>query len=85
MRKIWDKIVALICKVPYDKLLHFVLGVLIAAFFCITLKMKACIVPAIVAGFVKEFFDKWTTDQVDWWDFVSTVAGGLVIQLFVIL
>lgn len=35
MRKIWDKIVALISKVPYDKLLHFIAGVLIAAFFAI--------------------------------------------------
>lgn len=82
MRKIWDKIVALISKVPYDKLLHFIAGLVIAAFFCITLGMKVCIVPAIVAGFAKEFFDNWTSDEVDWWDFVATVAGGLVIQIF---
>lgn len=85
MRKIWDKIVALISKVPYDKLLHFIAGLVIAAFFCITLGMKVCIVPAIAAGFIKEFFDNWTSDQVDWWDFVATVAGGLVIQIFAIL
>ena len=85
MRKIWDKIVALISKVPYDKLLHFIAGLVIAAFFCITLGMKVCIVPALAAGFIKEFFDKWTSDQVDWWDFVATVAGGLVIQIFAIL
>ena len=29
MRKIWDKIVALISKVPYDKLLHFIAGLVI--------------------------------------------------------
>ena len=41
--------------------------------------------PAIFLGFCMEFFDKWTTDQWDWWDFVATVSGGLVIQLFAIL
>lgn len=85
MRKIWDKIVALISKVPYDKLLHFIAGLVIAAFFCITLGMKVCIVPAIAAGIIKEFFDGWTSEQMDWWDFVATVSGGLVIQVFAIL
>ena len=47
--------------------------------------MTVCIVPVIFAGFIKEFFDKWTTQEWDWWDFVATCAGGLIIQLFVIL
>ena len=85
MRKIWNKIVAFISKVPYDKWLHFICGLIIAAFFNIVLGMKVCIVPAIFLGFCKEFFDKWTSDQWDWWDFVATVSGGLVIQLFAIL
>ncbi len=85
MRKIWNWIVALISKVPYDKWLHFIAGLIIAAFFVIVLKMTVCIVPVIFAGFIKEFFDKWTTQEWDWWDFVATCAGGLIIQLFVIL
>ena len=85
MRKIWDKIVALISKVPYDKLLHFIAGVLIAAFFCITLGMKVCIVPVVIIGYAKEFFDMWTSNEADWWDFAATVAGGLIIQIFVLL
>lgn len=75
---------ALITKVPLDKWLHFIGGLIIAAFFAITLKMQVCIIPAIFAGFIKEFFGLWTTKEWDWWDFAATCAGGLVIQLFVI-
>ena len=85
MRKIWDKIVAWIYKVPSDKRLHFVAGFIISAFFAIALGMKVCIIPAIVAGSLKEFFDKWTTGKVDWWDFGVTVIGGALCQGFVLL
>lgn len=85
MRKIWDKFVSFISRVPYDKWLHFMAGLIVAAFFAITLKMTACIVPAIFAAFIKEFFDDWTTGEHDLWDLVATVSGGLLIQLFVIL
>lgn len=85
IRKIWDAIVKFISSVSYDKLLHFIAGLVISSFFCIALGMKACIVPAIFAGFIKEFFDLWTTDKWDWWDFAATCFGGLVPQLFVLL
>lgn len=84
MRKIWDWIVTLIYKVPFDKWLHAFAGIIIAAFFAITLHMEVPIVPAIFAGFFKEFFDKWTTGQWDWWDFAATCAGGALIQVFAI-
>lgn len=85
MRKIWDWIVTLIYKVPFDKWLHAFAGIIIAAFFAITLHMEVPIVPVIFAGFAKEFFDKWTTSKWDWWDFAATVAGGALIQIFAIL
>jgi hypothetical protein len=85
IRKIWNWIVKQLYKVPFDKWLHFIAGLIIGAFFCITLGMKAAIVPVIFAGFIKEFFDMWTTDKADWYDFLATVIGGLVIQLFVII
>lgn len=84
MRKFWDIIVGFLCKVPYDKLMHFCMGIIIASFFCITLGMKTCIVPVIFVGFAKEFFDIWTTKQWDWFDFLATCVGGLIIQLFAI-
>ena len=85
MRNIWDKLVQLLNKIPLGKWLHFVAGLIIAAFFAITLGMKVCLVPVIFAGFAKEFFDKWTIGTWEWWDFVATWIGGLLIQLFVLL
>lgn len=89
MRKIWDKLVALIYKVPFDKWLHFMAGLIIAAFFAIVIPKWAewCIVPVFFAGCAKGFFDVWTTDEADWdWkDLLATLIGGFVIQLFVIL
>jgi len=85
MRKIWDKIVEWILGIPADKKLHFVAGFIIAAFFGLALGMKAVIVPAIFAGFIKEFFDLWTTNKWEWWDFAATCFGGLLAQGFVLL
>lgn len=86
MRKIWNKIVDWLLKVPFDKWLHFIVGVLIAAFFGITLHMGAwAIVPAFFAGFIKEFFDKWTTDVWEWLDLLATTIGGVVITVFFLL
>lgn len=83
MRKIWDKIVAWFLSIPTDKRLHFVAGFILASFFGLGLRMVAVIVPAIFAGFIKEFFDKWTTNTWDWYDFLATCLGGLLAQLFV--
>ena len=85
MRKIWDKIVEWIQSIPADKKMHFVAGVIIAAFFALALGMKIAIVPAIFAGLIKEFFDKWTTEKWEWWDFAATCLGGLLIQVFILL
>ena len=85
IRKIWDWIVKQLYKVPFDKWLHFMAGVLLAAFFCITLGMKVCSWPLLFIGFAKEFFDKWTTEKWDWYDYLATMIGAIVIQLLVIL
>ena len=85
LRKCWSWLVSLIYKVPADKRLHFVAGFVIASFFAITFGMKECFVAAFFAGFIKEFFDKITTDQWDWWDFGATCIGGALPQIFVLL
>ena len=85
MRKIWDKIVEWIQSIHADKKMHFVAGFIIAAFFALALGMKIAIVPAIFAGLIKEFFDKWTTEKWEWWDFAATCLGGLLIQVFILL
>ncbi len=86
MRKIWDKIVKWILSIPSDKKLHFVAGFTIAAFFAISLGMIAVVVSALFAGFIKEFFDQWTSpagEGWDWGDLLATVLGGLLCQGFV--
>lgn len=86
IRKIWDAFVTLVNKVPKDKLLHFVMGLLIAAFCALTLKWGLwSIIPAIVFGILKELFDWWTTKTVEWWDFGATAIGGAVIFLFILI
>lgn len=83
MRKIWDWLVGLITKVSYDKWLHCIAGLIIAAFFAIVIRDPWCIAPVAIAGVAKEVFDLITTKKFDWKDLVATVAGGLIIQVFV--
>lgn len=85
VRKIWDWFVNLFNGIRRDRLYHFIAGLIIAALFFIVLKMPVCIVPVIFAAFIKEFFDVWTDGNFDWIDFLATVIGGAVIQLFVII
>lgn len=86
LRKIWDAFVRLLSKVTYDKWLHFVFGLLIAAFCYITLGWCLwSILPVIALAFAKEAFDKWTTGQWEWWDVIAGITGGAVIELFALL
>ena len=86
IRKIWDAFVTLVNKVPKEKLLHFVMGLLIAAFCALVLNWGPwCILPAIAFGALKELFDWWTTKVVEWWDFGATSIGGLIILFFVLI
>lgn len=85
IRRIWDWFVNLFAGIRRDRLYHFIAGLIIAALFCIVLKMTVCIVPVIFAAFIKEFFDTWTDGNFDWIDLLATVLGGFVIQLFVII
>lgn len=83
MKKFFSKAMAMLKSIGVDKYLHFLAGLIIAAFFNIVLAMEVCIVPVIFAGFIKEAIDARKNDP-DWWDFFATVIGGAVIQLFVI-
>ena len=85
MRKIWDKIVAWFLGIPVDKRLHFVAGFILSTFCAVALGFRPCIIPAIAAAFIKEFFDSWTGGKFDWLDFAATCIGGAVVQVFVLL
>ena len=85
IRVLYDAAVAISNRIDYDKLWHVIAGLVIAAFFSVTLHMKACLVPVVAAAFIKEFFDLWTVGNFNWKDFAATLAGGTVVQLFQIL
>ena len=85
IRRIWDRIVAVLLRIPQDKWMHLVAGLIVAAFAAMVCGCRWCIVPALVAGLLKELFDYITTRTADWRDLVATVAGGLIIQIFAIL
>lgn len=73
-------------SIPEDKRLHFVCGLVIAAFFGLALGMKFCFWPVIFAAAGKEVFDIFSSGQeFDWKDFLATLLGGLVPQVFVLL
>ena len=87
MRKIWDWIVAQFLKVSVDKWLHFIAGLLVAAFIVIAIGWPgwAGLIGAVAAGLLKEAFDWVTTKKVELWDGIATAAGGLVVLFFWLL
>lgn len=74
-----------LAKVGVDKWLHFVAGETIAAAWAIWWPQAACycLLPAIVAGLLKELFDEIVNDNGDSRDFFATLLGGLTIQMMV--
>lgn len=72
----------IILKTKYitDKLAHFLGGFFIATVFQFLGVLM--IVPAIKVGLLKEMYDKYyKKTKFDWYDLVSTVAGGVVAYL----
>ena len=67
------------CKVPADKQMHFIGGLVIAALFTPFIGAYSITVVAIVA-LLKEIYDYLHKDihTPDFWDWVATVLGGLV-------
>ena len=61
-----------------DKLLHFLAGIFI---FWVASYFLACpIIPVIVIGIGKEVYNlKVKKSYMDFWDFIATVAGGLIV------
>ena len=67
------------CKVPADKQMHFIGGLVIAALLTPFIGAYSIIVVAIIA-LLKEVYDYLHKDihTPDFWDWVATVLGGLV-------
>ena len=84
MKRLIEKIKEWFENIPTDKKVLFVVGILVSAFVCITLKIWWCIVPSIFVGFIFSFVSNWEK-KADWWKMAAVTLGGLVIQLFQIL
>ena len=67
------------CKVPADKQMHFIGGLVIAALLTPFIGAYSITVVAIVA-LLKEIYDYLHKDihTPDFWDWVATTLGGLV-------
>ena len=67
------------CKVPADKQMHFICGLVIAALLTPFIGAYSIVVVAIVA-LLKEVYDYLHKEihTPDFWDWIATVLGGLV-------
>jgi hypothetical protein len=67
------------CKVPADKQMHFICGLVIAALLTPFIGAYSIVVVAIIA-LLKEIYDYLHKDihTPDFWDWVATVLGGVV-------
>jgi hypothetical protein len=67
------------CKVPADKQMHFICGLVIAALLTPFIGAYSIVVVAVIA-LLKEIYDYLHKDihTPDFWDWVATVLGGLV-------
>ena len=81
MRKIIAKVLSLLGRVPQDKLLHFVAGILIVTVVALwKLLAPYAWTIGVIAGACKEWYDKRNGGEVDVWDFAATVFGAIVMQ-----
>ena len=67
------------CKVPCDKQMHFIGGLVIAAILTPFIGAYSVLVVAIIA-LLKEIYDYLHKDihTPDFWDWVATVLGGIL-------
>jgi hypothetical protein len=69
----------IVCKVPCDKQMHFICGLVIAALLTPFIGAYSILVVAVIA-ILKEIYDYLHKDihTPDFWDWVATVLGGAV-------
>ena len=74
-------------SIPSDKMLHFIVGMLITAIVAVLVPRftPIAMTVAVVAGFAKELRDEITYGGFDWKDLLATVLGGVVMQVLIFL
>ena len=85
MQNIWKWFINLFTEIRRSRLWCIILGLVTAAFFFIVCGMAFCVWPVLFVAFLKELIGVIADRGFDVWDFVATIIGGLIIQLFVIL
>jgi hypothetical protein len=73
-------------KVPVDKFMHFICGLVIAALLTPFIGAYSILVVAVIAA-LKEIYDALHPDKhtADIWDWVATVLGGVLGMLIITL
>ena len=86
MKAMFKKLKNWLAGIPHDKLLHFIAGMAVAAFFSIVIIDTAvfCVVMAALIGAIKEAVDEWKKSGAwSYADLLATTLGGLLIQVMV--
>lgn len=78
------KLTNLLAKIPVDKYMHFLAGMIISTIFVFLVPTAFywCAAPAIFAGFAKYIYDKYDYGLFDIKDVLATGLGGMTIQIF---
>lgn len=80
---VWKSLVAKMREISRSSLYHFITGLIVGAFSCISLDMGVwCFVPVLFVSFIKGFISQWRRQSFDWAGFAVTMMGGLLIALF---
>ena len=85
IKRLWWKIVMVFQSIEKPTLWRIILGMFLAAFLCIDLKVQACLFPMILISFIIEFlrvFNKFKDFEVH--RFLDVLYGSAIIQLLAI-
>ncbi len=82
IRQAYDWLVARIDEIGRDRLYCFIIGLVLAAFFAITLEVEWALWPVMILAFFKQFVNVWRSKGFDVYNFVATCLGGAVIWVF---
>lgn len=83
VNKAWAWVKGLLKSVPYKKLYLFIAGMILAAIAYINFHIVGCIAAPAFLFFAICFFQLFTKDKTDWWNFGAATIGGAIIQLMV--
>jgi len=83
MNKTLNKIIRYPEKIPCDKRLHMIIGVLYISMLTIFTLNVFIIIPSLITlAWGIEFFQKFTkSGTYDNWDAIAVIAGGLIVYL----